>query len=292
MVRFARRRSDVAPRGGSGLPLAAMPDRLGERQGEEGSMRDKSLPTVRVGAVPVADADSATVVEAIARAEERTRLIYALHVGGLASMRSPEYVAALTDADIVYADGVATVLLARLAGARWITRSATTDIGLSVIRHVAEQLHRDIRVALVGGEPGVAPRAGVALEALTGASAVYATDGYRTDDDDLMRELRACRPDVVLVGKGMPLEAVWTHRLRAELPPCVILTCGGWFGFLNGDEPRAPDWMIRANLEWAHRLVLHPRRLLGRYARGVVETILLAPGQLSRRPRRALASDE
>lgn len=255
-------------------------------------MRDKSLLAVTVGAVPVADADSDTVVRAIARTENRTRLIYALHVGGLASLRSQEYVSAMTDADIVYADGVAVVLLARLAGARHITRSATTDIGISVIRRVSEQLHRDIRVALVGGQPGMASRAGQAVEGLTRASVVYATDGYRTDDDDLMRELRACRPDVVFVGKGMPLEAIWTHRFRAELPPCVIVTCGGWFGFLNGDERRAPAWMIRANLEWFHRLLLNPRRLLGRYARGMVNTIRLAPGQLTRRPRRASMSNE
>ena len=36
---------------------------------------------------------------------------------------------------------------------------------------------------------------------------------------------------------------------------------------MAGDVDRAPRWMQRTGLEWAHRLGTEPRRLAGRYLR-------------------------
>ncbi len=38
------------------------------------------------------------------------------------------------------------------------------------------------------------------------------------------------------------------------------------FSFVCGDVPRAPLWMRKSGLEWLHRLLSEPRRLLKRYA--------------------------
>jgi len=45
----------------------------------------------------------------------------------------------------------------------------------------------------------------------------------------------------------------------------VIKTSGGLFDFLSGENPRAPDWMQAAGLEWAYRIYCEPKRLAGRY---------------------------
>jgi len=45
----------------------------------------------------------------------------------------------------------------------------------------------------------------------------------------------------------------------------VIKTSGGLFDFLSGKNPRAPQWMQTAGLEWAYRVYREPRRLAGRY---------------------------
>jgi N-acetylglucosaminyldiphosphoundecaprenol N-acetyl-beta-D-mannosaminyltransferase len=34
---------------------------------------------------------------------------------------------------------------------------------------------------------------------------------------------------------------------------------GSCFDLVNGDRPRAPAWLQRAGLEWAHRLLYEPR---------------------------------
>lgn len=78
----------------------------------------------------------------------------------------------------------------------------------------------------------------------------------------------------------MPKEAIWAHQNLHELPPAVVLTCGGWFGFLVGNERRAPEVLQRLSLEWAYRLRQDFWRLAGRYSHGLLATVALIPRQL------------
>lgn len=239
-----------------------------------------------VASICVADLTQEEVVSTAAQpACEKARLVYALHVGGLLHLGDDDFVAAMENADLVYADGVAVVLLARAAGAGRLERAATTDIGIPVITHLAQELGRTVRIGLVGGPPGLAERAGTALEAAADAEVVLTADGYFDADEALLVSLRECKPDLVVVGLGMPYEAKWTFSHRKALPAAVILTCGGWFGFLAGEERRAPAALQRAGLEWTYRLRQDFSRLFPRYGRGAVAVARLLPGQL--RSRRA-----
>ena len=65
---------------------------------------------------------------------------------------------------------------------------------------------------------------------------------------------------------------VWSQQHRDELPPGLVLTCGGWFGHLVGDEKRAPRLLRRSGLEWIARVAQAPPRLGPRYAQGAGAT--------------------
>lgn len=54
--------------------------------------------------------------------------------------------------------------------------------------------------------------------------------------------------------------AMHRHRVGA-----VMLGVGAAFDYHAGTVKRAPRWMRRAGLEWAHRFVTDPRRLAWRY---------------------------
>ena len=77
----------------------------------------------------------------------------------------------------------------------------------------------------------------------------------------------AARPDLVFVGLGFPKQETVIERLRPELPQTWFVGCGAAVNFVAGDVERAPRWMQRTGLEWAHRLGIEPRRLAGRYLR-------------------------
>jgi N-acetylglucosaminyldiphosphoundecaprenol N-acetyl-beta-D-mannosaminyltransferase len=206
---------------------------------------------------------------------------FALHVGGLLHLNDADYVSAFNAADCRYADGVASVLLARLAGARRVERAPTTDLAPALL--ATDSTGQPLRVALIGGPAGLADRAAVAITTKFAARVVYATHGFHDSWEAPLDDLRASTPQLLLVGMGMPREAKWVAEHADALPPCLILTCGGWFGFVTGAERRAPAWMQKAGLEWVARLYQSPGRLFERYARGALKTLQLATTIVLRR---------
>jgi N-acetylglucosaminyldiphosphoundecaprenol N-acetyl-beta-D-mannosaminyltransferase len=76
---------------------------------------------------------------------------------------------------------------------------------------------------------------------------------------------------------------MWMAEHAEDLAPAVLLGVGAAFDFTAGTKQRAPVWMQRSSLEWAHRLASEPRRLAGRYARTNTEFIVRAGVELARR---------
>ena len=248
---------------------------------------DAEVPEVEVGPFWVTDSPRdelvGHVVDLCLRSSTRPAFAFALHVGGLNARRERDFVVAMRQADVVYADGGSVVWLARLAGGNRVERAPTTDIGWEVMRGFAEKVGRAPRVALVGGPHGLAERARAVLQDAGVAEIVHVDHGYHHDWDEPLAALRASAPDITVIGLGAPNEMVWCQRHRDELPAGLVLTCGGWFGHLVGDEKRAPRILRRSGLEWIARLAQAPSRLGPRYARGAGATALLALSTLQRR---------
>lgn len=213
-------------------------------------------------------------------------LAFALHVGGLNHRHDRDHVLAMRQADVVYADGGSVVWLARLAGGTEVERAPTTDVGWDVLRALAVALGRTPRVALLGGPDGLARRAGQVLAEAGVAEAVLVEHGYHEDWAETLAAVRAAEPDVVVVGLGAPREMVWCVEHRAELPAALVLTCGGWFGYVAGEEHRAPRLLRRSGVEWLARVAQQPTRLGPRYARGIGSTAVVAVATLRRGRRR------
>jgi N-acetylglucosaminyldiphosphoundecaprenol N-acetyl-beta-D-mannosaminyltransferase len=211
---------------------------------------------------------------------------YALHVGGLNHREDTNFVDEMRAAELVYADGGSIVLLAKLAGARHIQRASTTDLGWDVLRAVGQRLGRPARLALIGGPPGLANRAGAALEDGAAGTVVFESDGFQDNWEPVLDGLVAADAEVCLIGMGAPREMLWVRKWYHRLPRILLLTCGGWFGFLAGDERRAGALLRRPGLEWIARVAQSPRRLAPRYARGAVSTGVIAAQTLGERWRR------
>jgi len=235
---------------------------------------------VEVGPFAVADLTAQAVVRYLATqmqtSPDRPLLAFALHVGGLNARYDMEFVDAMQQADLVYADGGSVVWLARRAGARGIERAATTDIGWELMGAFGAQSGRPPRVALLGGPEGLAQRAGELIEQAGAAKVVRADHGFHADWGRVLASIRDARPDILVVGLGAPLEMKWCLAHRDELPRALVLTCGGWFSHIVGDERRAPAALRRPGLEWIARLAQAPRRLGPRYARGLVSSVAIA----------------
>jgi len=172
-------------------------------------------------------------------------------------------------ADVVVADGAPVVWAAKLGGRPLPERVAGSALvwSLSAAAAVAGR-----GIFLLGGEPGVADRAAARLCGhapglrVTGT---FAPDwGFESDPaqvDAIGELLKSADPDVVFVGLGCPKQERLIEALAPDLPRIWWVGCGAALDFAAGERRRAPAWMQASGLEWVHRMVAEPRRLVRRY---------------------------
>ena len=192
----------------------------------------------------------------------------------------------MSDAELVYADGSSVVLVAKAAGALAIERSPTTDIGWDLLRELTRRNGVAPVVSIVGGAPGLADKALAVLVDAEVARRGVTAHGYQESWDVVLAELRSRPCDVLVVGLGAPLEMIWVNENLDSLSCGLVLTCGGWLGFLAGEESRAPSLLQRLSLEWVYRVAQQPRRLAGRYLSGAFVTLRMVLSARVRRWRR------
>ncbi|MBB5871596.1 N-acetylglucosaminyldiphosphoundecaprenol N-acetyl-beta-D-mannosaminyltransferase [Allocatelliglobosispora scoriae] len=241
---------------------------------------------------------AAYVVDALAKGEGGRIITPNVDILRLADS-SAEVGAFIDDATLVVADGMPLVWASRLAGNPLPERVAGSNLIWTISQALGEAGHS---IYLLGGAPvpteadedddwllmaavvGVdagkpEPVDGAALAAAELAAgcaglriAGYAAPPFGFDEDpdvyaETLTEIVEARPDFVFVGIGFPRQERVISDLRGVLPHAWFLGCGAAIGFVAGEQRRAPTWMQRSGLEWAHRLAQEPRRLASRYLR-------------------------
>ncbi|MDB5220923.1 MAG: glycosyltransferase, WecB/TagA/CpsF family protein [Myxococcaceae bacterium] len=177
---------------------------------------------------------------------------------------NPEFCQTLMDADVLLRDGVGISACLKLIGQEPGENMNGTDL----IPRIAAR-YEDRRVMLIGTvEPWLERGASVLQE--RGCEVVARLDGFQSEAA-YVDAVRAARPDLVILGMGMPKQ----ERVAAELAkaldyPVLIVNGGAIIDFLGGRVERAPRWVQAARMEWGFRLVQEPRRMFGRYVVGGV----------------------
>ena len=120
------------------------------------------------------------------------------------------------------------------------------------------------RIAVVGAGSEANAKAVARLEDIVPAATVtgFPGEGWNDDVEAAAAEwLTEQRPQLVLLGLGMPLQESVLQRRLDSLPPAIYCAVGGAIEQLAGIQKLAPRWLGRLGLEWAWRLLLHPRRV-------------------------------
>ena len=79
--------------------------------------------------------------------------------------------------------------------------------------------------------------------------------------------IRQSGAKIVWVGLGTPKQDYIGHEL-AKRCNVIVIPVGAAFDFIGGMRQEAPEIIQRLYLEWLHRLIQEPRRLLKRYFLG------------------------
>ena len=94
------------------------------------------------------------------------------------------------------------------------------------------------------------------------------------EDERIIEEINAARPDFIWVGLGAPKQECWMYEHKGKLNG-IMLGVGAAFDFHAGTAKRAPKWMQEFYLEWLYRLIQDPRRLMKRYVSSNAQFIWL-----------------
>ena len=126
----------------------------------------------------------------------------------------------------------------------------------------------------LGAKPGVAEQAARNAKAkYPGLLIAGIHDGYFSkegeENEKAIAMINRIRPDILVLGLGMPLQEKWLKENWQRLHAHIFLTGGAVFDYVAGLAKRAPAWMIRCHLEWFFRLIQEPKRLFVRYAFGI-----------------------
>jgi N-acetylglucosaminyldiphosphoundecaprenol N-acetyl-beta-D-mannosaminyltransferase len=184
--------------------------------------------------------------------------------------RDPEMRAFYALARCTFIDGMSLILLGRLLGLPFhrAHRLAGVEWLWPVLRHCRAH---GWRVFLLGSRPGVADRAAAILRAELPGLEVETAHGYfdattgSAESEAMLARLEAFRPQVLIVGMGMPRQERWIAAYAARLGPCAVLNQGALIDYVAGVVPTPPRLVGQLGLEWLSRLLAEPTRLWRRY---------------------------
>jgi N-acetylglucosaminyldiphosphoundecaprenol N-acetyl-beta-D-mannosaminyltransferase len=241
------------------------------KQSERGAPRRIAILGVPISVLDMGRALAS--VGALIAAGGRGRYVCACDVHSLMRARQDEsHLAALAGASMVTPDGQPLVWTARMRGETGMARVAGPDLLPALCEH---GLKHGWRHYFYGGAEGVADELGKRLSErfpglkVAGCESPPFRPMNAHQRAEAITRINASRADIVWVGLGCPKQELWMSRHAKDLNGLAV-GVGAAFDFHAGRVRRAPAWIQRAGLEWAHRLISEPGRLWRRY-------VLIAP---------------
>ncbi|GAC1357672.1 MAG: WecB/TagA/CpsF family glycosyltransferase [Acidobacteriaceae bacterium] len=185
-------------------------------------------------------------------------------------------------------DGMPLVWIAKLYGYRVTRDRRITYVDLldPMLRMAAAGRWR---IFYLGSRPEACAKGTEAVRSRYPAIAWESAHGYfdvdrrGTENLAVLAKIAAFRPDILMVGMGMPRQEEWIARNLSELDAGVLLPCGAAVDYLAGAIPTPPRWAGRTGLEWLFRLYAEPRRLGSRYLVEPWSVLAMLLRDLSRR---------
>ena len=252
-------RSHAQPAGLARVPIAGLP-------------APGDIPRRAILGIPIAMTDYAQTMDVMDGMIERRERGYVCAVAVHAVMvgqRDPEMRSALLGSTLTVPDGMPLVWAANRLGESLPNRVYGPELMRRYNDRCAERGHR---VWLYGGRDQ-GSLAQLTLKLRQRHPGIEIVGGYsppfrpltRREEEAVVSQIDAARPDVVWVGIGVPKQEKWMARMRDRIEAPVLCGVGAAFDFHAGRISQAPTWMQERGLEWIYRIAQEPRRLLPRY---------------------------
>ncbi len=170
--------------------------------------------------------------------------------------------------DYIMCDGSGIQLAARITN-QPVPKKIAYNVWLWIFAKFLRE--KDFTLYLLGSDKKTIRGAKEQLEhRVPGIRIVGFHDGYFNKKSDspenlnVIERINSAKPDVLLVGFGMPIQELWIRENYERIETKCIFSCGGAFDFISGNKQVAPKVFRKLYLEWLFRFMLEPLRLFGR----------------------------
>lgn len=171
--------------------------------------------------------------------------------------QNPDFAEIINSAELVIPDGIGVEIGLKILGYN-VRRIAGIEFSHRMIEECAKNSQS---VALVGAKSQIVEKAKENLEKeISGLYITYAHDGYFSNDEEIINELKIRQPRLVLCALGSPKQEEFIIKAKQVLPNALFVGVGGSFDVWSGVVERAPEIYQKLGLEWLYRTVKEPKR--------------------------------
>ena len=172
-------------------------------------------------------------------------------------------------AGMVFPDGQPILWMARNLKRPLVSKLSGPDLMVELCKIAAEKA---LRVYFLGGAQGSPEKASEILKRkfpkliIAGTySPPFGFEKVSLQMRNLIFTLYESKADILFVGLGSPKQDIFIadNMIKYNIP--VSLSVGIGIDFIAGNVKRAPKWMRDCGLEWFHRMLQDPKRLVKRY---------------------------
>lgn len=160
-------------------------------------------------------------------------------------------------------DGVGVVKMSKYFGGNIRERVTGIDVMDQCLKFANQNKYR---IYLYGAKKDVVKKAAENIQRdYPGLIVAGFKHGFTTTENDrLVEKINEARPAFLFVALGSPKQELFLEKNVDQLNAKVYLDVGGTFDVLAGVVQRAPEWIIKLNLEWLYRSIKYhrPERLL------------------------------
>lgn len=173
------------------------------------------------------------------------------------------------DAEIVFTDGKPILWMTRWLKRPIVEKVSGPDLMLLLCERAAK---KNYKIFLLGCAEGVAANAAKNLEKMYPGLQCVGTYsppfGFEKDPIEMKKiitMLKESKADQLFVGMGSPKQDIFIYENMDKYQIPVSYSMGAAIDFIGGSVKRAPKWMSDVGLEWFHRMMQNPQRLVKRY---------------------------